>query len=74
MEGLTIGRNIHYVTSEGVHLAALVTKVWNKEAGMINLTAFIDNSEHTGDPVMMVTSVEYSEDPQPDTWHWIERA
>lgn len=74
MDGLTVARNIHYVTDEGIHLAALVTKVWNKDAGLINLSAFIDNSVYTGDPVMMVTSVNYSDEPLPNTWHWIERA
>jgi hypothetical protein len=55
--------------------------------GMINLTVFVDGlndvkpqAEVNFSPknnetlLMRCTSVLYSEDPQPFTWHWIEKA
>lgn len=78
MDGLTVNRNIHYVASDGVCRAAFVTKVWDKESGVINLSYLNNGSEDVkagiADPVLMRTSVTYSEEPKPNTWHWIERA
>ena len=71
MDGLTVGRNVHYVqaVSPGNHWPALVTYVWNAESGLINLGGF----DHNGEP-FRATSVRYSEIAEPGTWHWIERA
>lgn len=73
MKGLTTGRMVHFVTEDNVHLPAIVVKVWN-ESGVINLTAFIDHATYTGDNTFSQTSVPYSEEPAPHTWHWIEPA
>lgn len=82
MDGLTEGRIVHYVMTNGEHRAAIVVKVWSKESGVSNLTVFTDwtNDMKTSDgsPLqsgdMWETSVLYSEEPKPGTWHWIERA
>lgn len=81
MDGLTEGRIVHYVLpdgrSKGEHRPAIVVKVWNKEIGYVNLQVFTDFS-NDGVPYesgqYWATSVNYSEDPQPRTWHWIEKA
>ena len=70
MDGLTIGRNIHYVNPvSGLHCPALVTYVWSKDKGLINLGGFSEN----GDPLRAI-SVSYDEVGTRGTWHWIERA
>jgi hypothetical protein len=80
MEGLTAGRIVHYVLTDGRtevngHRPAIVVKVWNSD-GTANLQVFTDggNDYIPPEPVVWKTSVMYSEDPQPGTWHWIERA
>ena len=69
MEGLTIGRNVHFVAAPDLHYPMLVTYVWNKDTGMVNLGGFDQN----GDPYK-ATSVVFDESGAPWTWHWIERA
>lgn len=88
MEGVTEGRNVHYVMQNGQHRAAFIVRAWNTyDEGMVNLTVLLDgdNDAHpaTLEPgakvlapgLLWVTSVHYSEDTTiPRTWHWIERA
>jgi hypothetical protein len=76
MQGLTEGRIVHFITDEGVHLPAIVVKVWDKEAGTINLSVFIDHSAYTGDAVFPATSVSFKDHgyEEAGTWHWIEPA
>lgn len=66
MDGLTEGRMVHYVLSNGQHRPAIVVKVWKvteqggvpraTENGLVNLTVFVDGrndilpSENTFDP------------------------
>lgn len=84
MSGLTEGRIVHYVLPEGPHAGehrpAIIVKVWNHTTGYVNLKVFLDGSND--DPAGRTqphwqewqTSVLYSEEPQPRTWHWIEKA
>lgn len=78
MEGLTEGRIVHFVVPNGQHRPAIVTRVWNPQSGMVTLNVFADEPNDTdwakGKNVVCETSVEYSEEPRPRTWHWIERA
>lgn len=79
MEGLTEGRIVHYVLqtgpSHGQHRPAMVVKVWDKAAGSVNLTVFADwSNDGVADSSYWATSVRYSEDHEPGTWHWIEKA
>jgi len=90
MEGLTEGRIVHYVLDEGEHRPAIVVKVWRKadgtppDNGVCNLQVFTDgtndryHSKHLPNGfesgIAWVTSRIYSEEPVPDTWHWIEKA
>lgn len=77
MDGLTVGRMVHYVAPNGQHLAAIVSKVWG-EAGMVNLNVQLpgdgDNGAYDSSPVERCTSVVFSGEPKPNTWHWIEKA
>jgi hypothetical protein len=75
MEGLTEGRMVHYVMPDGVHRPAVIVRVWNRETGYSNLQVFTDGTNDPGgaNGIMWKTSVNYSKDPVPGTWHWIER-
>jgi hypothetical protein len=86
MDGLTEGRIVHYVMQNGEHRPAIVVKVWDTadmSQGYINLVVFADGSNDLhyastpGKPdqvTLWATSKYYSEEPKPDTWHWIEKA
>jgi hypothetical protein len=75
-DGLTEGRIVRYVLDDGPHAgesrAAVVVKVWDRETGCVNLQVFLDG-ENDGDSKAWVTSVFYSEEHDPRTWHWISK-
>jgi hypothetical protein len=101
MEGLAVGRIVHYVlegrpgldapTREGQERPAIVVRDWQQENGLVNLQVFTDgwNDDFKDthlvrigeqDAVVIIhqnsiwrTSVHYSEDKEPGTWHWPER-
>lgn len=81
MDGLTEGRIVHYVMPSGDHRPAIVVQVcpkeWGYPPGAVQLQVFTDGSndglEYTSG-IFWATSVQYSETPAPQTWHWIERA
>ena len=73
--------------SKGEHRPAIVVKVWRPgeanyppEKGVCNLQVFTDfgndfPKDHDGyGGQVWATSVEFSEDKEPGTWHWIEPA
>lgn len=78
MKGLGIGRVVHYVDSNTIHLAAIVTAVINKEEGLVGLTVFpypgwpgFESILSDGQKVLTFM-VEFSEELRPGTWHWPE--
>ena len=85
MDGLAEGRIVHYVLPdgrcEGEHRPAIIVKVWeaHRVQGTVNLQVFTDSqNDYLAGPathgIMWATSVPYSEEPKPRTWHWIEKA
>jgi hypothetical protein len=79
LAGLTEGRMVHYVMpdgrSVGKHRPAIIVQVWDHGTGVANLQVFTDGSNDGSDVgTRWVTSVMYSEDKTPGTWHWIEKA
>lgn len=76
MEGLTVGRMVHYVAygtpggefPQGVHRAAVVTEVEDAVNGIVGLCVL----NPTG--MFFNRHLRYSEFNEPGTWHWIERA
>lgn len=78
MEGLTTGRNVHYVAYNGAHLAAIVIGVHGDDVDLAVFTA-LDNAAGVKNFGMQFhQNVKYSHrhvitDAQPGTWHWIER-
>lgn len=81
MEGLIEGRIVHYVTSKGKHRPAIIVQVWSKATGCSNLQVFTDGANDCQDRgefgipqnVAWMTSIQYSEEPIPRTWHFPER-
>lgn len=77
LSGLTEGRMVHYVMPNGKHRPAVVVQVWNHDQGTSNLQVFTDGDNDGGwgeGGLYWATSITYSEEPNPGTWHWIERA
>jgi hypothetical protein len=80
MDGLFEGRIVHYVMPNGDHRPAIVVRVWRgpcgEESGCSNLQVFTDGrNDGPGfeSGVHWATSVAYSDEPKPGTWHWPER-
>lgn len=88
MQGLTVGRIVHYVLQEGRNAgqprAAMVVRVLDSPVvpdGVVNLHVMLDGLNDAGAENQVpdhmsawVTSVHYSEEPKPGTWHWPPRA
>jgi hypothetical protein len=84
VEGLTAGRIVHYVLSvgpnAGEHVPAIVVRAWPGNGGRANLQVFYDGTNDYPDAasdgahIIWAPSTPYSEEPEPGTWHWIERA
>lgn len=81
MDGLAEGRIVHFVMDdgphEGEHRAAIVARVWEKDSGLVNLQVFTDGAndgEEYASGVAWKGSRLHSENKEPGTWHWIEKA
>lgn len=78
MEGLVVGRIVHYVTIVYFERPAIVVNVIDKEKGIVNLQVFGDTNSalipYIGEGNLNWESkVPYSEEGSAHTWHWIER-
>ena len=75
MEGLTVGRIVHYVAygtpggeyQAGAHRAAIVADVKDAAEGVCVLLVVNPTGIH-------FNTAPYSEEPKPGTWHLVERA
>lgn len=74
MDGLTIGRMVHYVIHDGSHYAAIVTAVPDHEKGVIDVVVFPPSKASALPATFVIEPAQYSEGKEPGTWHWIERA
>lgn len=84
--GIIEGRMVHYVLpdghSKGQHRAAVIVKTWGTlPKSAVNLKVITDGfNDYPPDHVSTITgflwktSVPYSENKEPGTWHWIEQA
>ncbi|MGE5631693.1 MAG: hypothetical protein ACM3TR_11425 [Caulobacteraceae bacterium] len=79
MDKLAVSKIVHFVMSNGEHRPAICVRAWNDTCG--NFQVFIDGTndaatdatrEDMDRGVMWATSVCYSEDHTPRTWHWAE--
>lgn len=82
MDGLAVGRIVHYVMEDGLHKGevrpAIIVKVWDgSQNGCCQLQVFTDGTndgERYASGVTWKTSRVYDADGGPGTWHWPVRA
>jgi hypothetical protein len=70
IEGLAVGRIVHFTRDGESASAAIVTKVWSRETGSVNLSIFVEDDAR---PVVRETSVPYSESRGLRTWRFPPR-
>ena len=79
LESFALGSVVHYVLpagpTQGEHRPAIVVRVWDAQAGLVDLQVFLDGS-NDGRPYTQGTewavSVPYSEQKEGRTWHFVE--
>lgn len=77
MDKLSIGRIVHFVfqdeeTKELKTRPAIVVQVWSDDCA--NLQVFTDSDNDKQSNTEWKTSVIYSEEPKPYSWHWPNRS
>lgn len=75
MQGLGIGRLVHYVTASGQHRPAVVTSL-PAAAGTVNLRVLLEPSdaeEFAAVDTAFLVDIAFSTLAKPGTWHWPER-
>ena len=70
LEGVAVGRNVHYVSSGDEMSLAFITRVHNEDTGMVNLFVIRDGAVRD---YHFETSVKHSDDGETGTWHFIEK-
>lgn len=70
LEGVAVGRNVHYVSPGGVDSLAFITRVHNAETGSVNLFVVRDDAVRD---THFENSVAHSDDKETGTWHFIEK-
>ncbi len=83
MDGLSVGRVVHFLPNDGRNpgecRAATIVKVWNPPTGCSNLAVLYDGtndlpdalaSEQTQVSPRWRTSVNFDAEGKPYTWHW----
>ena len=78
LPGLIEGKCVHYVAYNGRHLAGLVIgHDASQSYSKADLAVFTNMSNVNGVKnfgLQFHQDIEYSEEPKPGTWHWIEKA
>ena len=78
MEGLTEGRIVHYIMSDGRHRPAIVVNVMDKVSGSVELQVFLSKTDYPYEDSKTITAyASYGPDPETSllgSWHWIEKA
>lgn len=75
--GLTPGRMVHWVKSEGEHRPAIVTSIADGAAGLVNMIVFMDgaNDGHAANScALWLEARQFDPVGAVNTWHFIERA
>lgn len=75
IDGLAVGKLVRFVTEAGKVRPAIIVAVWDHGTGCSNLQVFTDGTNdgvHGDQGTQWVTSILYSEDEQPCTWHFAE--
>lgn len=70
LKGVTVGKNVLFVSQGGYPSAAIITAVHDADNGVVNLFVFRDDAVRD---YHFETSVKYSDDKETGTWHFIEK-
>lgn len=74
MEGLTPGRNVHYVDTEGEHLAAIVSGIQGTREPDYRVRLHVLIPYVARQPIEMQIAPYDPSGVAPGSWHFIERA
>jgi hypothetical protein len=71
----SIGRTVHYVTDDGAHLAAIVTRIPLGPGTQSADLHVLPHRTHRGEwsAALNLGAIAYGGEMQPQTWHWPER-
>jgi hypothetical protein len=72
LPGLIEGRCVHYVAYNGRHLAAIVIGHDESKADLVVFTNMLNVNGMKNFGLQFHQDVEYSEQPTPGTYHWLE--
>jgi hypothetical protein len=76
MIGLIQGRDVHYVDTDGEHMAAKIVRITDPSRAIINLFVFPVRAGEEGGVIENVPfrkSTAANPTSNPRSWHWIER-
>jgi hypothetical protein len=71
LEGVVVGRNVHYEQSGGDVSVAFISRVHDAETGLVNLYVIQDGAVRATN---FVDGVIYADGHVSGTWHFIEKA
>ena len=74
MDGLTEGRMAHYVAYNNRHLVSIVIGVNGTKADLAVFTNMSNVNGVKNFGLQFHQDIEFSQEPKPGTWHWIEKA
>lgn len=74
MDGLTEGRICHYVAYNNRHLASIVIGTNDTKADLAVFTNMSNVNSVKNFGLQFHQDIEFSAEPKPGTWHWIEKA
>lgn len=71
----SLGRTVHYVAPDGVHLAAFVTRIPLGAGTQPADLHVLPHRTHRGEwsAAVNLGAIAYDGDMKPGTWHWPER-
>lgn len=72
MDGLTVGRMVHFVVKDDVHRAAIIVNVLDANKGICDLFVFTAPKDER--PNFTYAGAWYAEGKYNSTWHWMEPA
>jgi hypothetical protein len=70
LDGVTVGKNVHFVQSGGVNSLAFITRVNDEETGNVGLFVVRDDTVRA---YYFEDNVSHSDDGETGTWHFIEK-
>jgi hypothetical protein len=70
LDGVAVGRNVHYVSNGDEMSLAFITRVHDEEHGTVNLFIIRDGAVRD---YRFESSVAYSDEGETGTWHFIEK-